>query len=113
MIYVRQGLEEKLAMNVAKQLSVYDRLGAHMRDDLGIRPDTVVRPMQAAWVSPVSFAAFAVVPIIALLITPAPLHIPMIAAFSAGKSRGTRCVGRSSRQRAARPCSIASHRRGP
>jgi vacuolar iron transporter family protein len=33
MIYVKRGLENELAMNVAEQLSTRDRLGAHMRDE--------------------------------------------------------------------------------
>ena len=36
MIYVKRGLEQQLAMKVAEQLSAHDRLGAHMRDELGI-----------------------------------------------------------------------------
>jgi len=35
-IYVKRGLDKDLAMKVAEQLSVRDRLGAHMRDELGI-----------------------------------------------------------------------------
>ena len=82
MIYVKRGLEEKLAMQVAKQLSAHDRLGAHMRDELGIDRTSLARPWQAAWISAASFAAFALVPIIALLVAPTALRIPMIASFS-------------------------------
>jgi VIT1/CCC1 family predicted Fe2+/Mn2+ transporter len=82
MIYVKRGLEQELAMKVAEQLSAHDRLGAHMRDELGIDQASLARPMQAAWISAVSFAGFAVVPILALLIAPAVLRIPMIATFS-------------------------------
>ncbi len=35
MIYVNRWLEKELAMKVAQQLSARDRLGAHMRDELG------------------------------------------------------------------------------
>jgi VIT1/CCC1 family predicted Fe2+/Mn2+ transporter len=38
--------------------------------------------MQAAWISALSFACFAVVPIATLLVAPAALRIPMIAALS-------------------------------
>ncbi len=82
MIYVKRGLEKELAMRVAEQLSAHDRLGAHMRDELGIDHASLARPMQAAWISAVSFASFAVVPIAALLVAPAALRIPMIAALS-------------------------------
>mgnify|MGYP003694208413 CR=1 FL=1 len=36
MIYANRGLDQELAMTVAEQLSAHDRLGAHMRDELGI-----------------------------------------------------------------------------
>src|SRR5262245_47809843 len=35
-IYVQRGLDKKLAIQVAQQLSAHDRLGAHLRDELGI-----------------------------------------------------------------------------
>jgi VIT1/CCC1 family predicted Fe2+/Mn2+ transporter len=82
LIYVKRGLKQDLAMKVAEQLSAHDRLGAHMRDELGIDQATLARPFQAAWISAVSFAAFAVVPIVALLVAPVALRIPMIAVFS-------------------------------
>jgi VIT1/CCC1 family predicted Fe2+/Mn2+ transporter len=82
MIYVKRGLEMELAKKVAEQLSAHDRLGAHMRDELGIDQTALSRPMQAAWISAVSFAAFAGVPVAALLLAPAALRIPMIAALS-------------------------------
>jgi VIT1/CCC1 family predicted Fe2+/Mn2+ transporter len=82
MIYVKRGLEKELAMKVAEQLSAHDRLGAHMRDELGIDQTSLARPMQAAWISAASFALFAVVPIAALFVAPITLRIPVIAAFS-------------------------------
>ncbi len=82
MIYVNRGLEPKLAMEVAQQLSAHDRLRAHMRDELGIDQASLARPLQAAWISAASFACFALVPIAALLIAPAALRIPMVGAFS-------------------------------
>lgn len=82
MIYIKRGIQKDLAMKVAKQLSAHDRLGAHMLDELGIKKTSIARPIQAAWVSAVSFATFAMIPILALLVSPAVLEIPMIAALS-------------------------------
>jgi len=82
MIYVKRGLEEELAMKVAEQLSAHDRLGAHMRDELGLDQASLARPLQAAWISAASFACFAMVPIAALLAAPVALRIPLIAACS-------------------------------
>jgi vacuolar iron transporter family protein len=81
-IYVKRGLEQELAMRVAEQLSAHDRLGAHMRDELGIDQHSLARPLQAAWISAASFASFALLPIIALLVAPASLRILVIAAVS-------------------------------
>ncbi len=79
MIYEKRGLEKDLAMKVAVQLSAGDRLGAHLRDELGIDQTSLARPMQAAWISAASFAFFATIPIAALLVAPASLRIPLIA----------------------------------
>ena len=69
-------------MKVAEQLSAHDRLGSHMRDELGIDQTALARPMQAAWISAASFASFATIPIVALLVSPPLLRVPLIAAFS-------------------------------
>jgi VIT1/CCC1 family predicted Fe2+/Mn2+ transporter len=82
MIYEKRGLDKELALKVAEQLSAHDRLGAHMRDELGIDQTSLARPLQAAWISAASFASFAIVPIVALLVAPAAWRIPMIAVFS-------------------------------
>lgn len=81
-IYVSRGLDKDLAMKVAEQLSAHDRLGAHMRDELGIDRATLSRPMQAAWISAASFASFALVPIAALLLAPSRLRIAAMAVCS-------------------------------
>lgn len=82
LIYVKRGLEKALAMKVAEQLSAHDRLGAHLKDELGIDQASLARPLQAAWISAVSFASFAVIPIVALLVAPSALRIPAVAALS-------------------------------
>jgi VIT1/CCC1 family predicted Fe2+/Mn2+ transporter len=82
MIYVKRGLDKDLAMKVAEQLSEHDRLGAHMRDELGIDQTALARPMQAAWISAVSFVSFALIPVAALLIAPAAFRIHVIAVLS-------------------------------
>jgi VIT1/CCC1 family predicted Fe2+/Mn2+ transporter len=81
-IYVKRGLDKDLALKVAEQLSAHDRIGAHMRDELGIDQAALARPVQAAWISAASFATFALVPLIAFLLSPAALRIPAIASCS-------------------------------
>ena len=82
MIYVHRGLDKDLALKVAEQLSARDRLAAHVRDELGIDPEALARPLEAAWISAVSFATFATVPIAALLLAPQSLRMPAIAGVS-------------------------------
>ena len=82
LIYVQRGLDKELARRVAEQLSAQDGLGAHLRDELGIDPHALARPLQAAWISALSFASFALVPIVALLGSPPSFRMPAIAALS-------------------------------
>lgn len=81
-IYEKRGLTRTLSMEVAKQLTEKDNLGSHLRDELGIDPHELAQPLQAAWISALSFATFAAVPILAMLAAPAGLQIPTIAAAS-------------------------------
>jgi VIT1/CCC1 family predicted Fe2+/Mn2+ transporter len=82
MIYVKRGLDEDLAKAAAEQLSSRDRIGSHLRDELGITPTALARPMQAAWISAASFALFALIPIAAFLGSPQHLRVPVVAAIS-------------------------------
>ena len=81
-IYRSRGLSKELAMEVAQQLSAHDELGAHLRDELGIEEKTRARPLQAAWISAVSFAVFALLPILALLVAPDGRRMETIAAVT-------------------------------
>lgn len=81
-IYRKRGLDEDLARQVARQLTAHDKLAAHLHDELGIHTEELARPLQAAWISAASFGTFALVPIVALLLAPAGLRIPVIAACS-------------------------------
>jgi VIT1/CCC1 family predicted Fe2+/Mn2+ transporter len=81
-IYIKRGLDEGLAMRVAEQLSLHDRLGAHLRDELGISGASIARPIQAACISAASFASFAALPVLALVGAPASLRSPAIALIS-------------------------------
>jgi VIT1/CCC1 family predicted Fe2+/Mn2+ transporter len=78
-IYEKRGLTPTLALEVARQLTEADALGAHTRDELGHLEDSRARPVQAALVSAASFALAASLPILALGLAPASLGIPVIA----------------------------------
>ena len=79
---MKRGLDRALARQVAQQLTERDVVGAHLRDELGIHPEDLARPFQAAWTSAFSFAVFAAVPILFLLIAPEESRIPIIVTAS-------------------------------
>ncbi|NTW83758.1 MAG: VIT family protein [Chlorobiaceae bacterium] len=76
-IYVGRGLDSPLARKVAEQLTAYDALSAHARDELGITEILRARPIQAAISSATSFIAGAVIPVAASMLAPSGL-IPEI-----------------------------------
>jgi VIT1/CCC1 family predicted Fe2+/Mn2+ transporter len=65
-IYERRGLSPALAAEVAEALSADGALEAHARDELGLADDRRARPLQAAGASALSFAAGAVLPLLAI-----------------------------------------------
>ena len=83
-IYVKRGLDPQLAREVAMQLMAKDALGAHARDELGISEATTARPIQAALTSAATFTVGAAMPLLVVLVSPADLLVPVVAAASLG-----------------------------
>ena len=81
-IYVRRGLDAKLAAQVATQLMAYDALGSHARDELGISAGSRARPLQAALASAASFAAGAVLPLFVAALAPQAFRMISIVVVS-------------------------------
>lgn len=81
-IYVERGLEPDLAREVARQLMAHDALAAHARDELGITEVMSARPLQAAVFSAVSFSAGALLPLVAVWLSPMSSLIWITAASS-------------------------------
>jgi VIT1/CCC1 family predicted Fe2+/Mn2+ transporter len=71
-IYAARGVAPALALAVAEQLTARDALGAHARDELGISAAITARPIQAALTSAATFAVGAALPVIAVVLSPAP-----------------------------------------
>jgi VIT1/CCC1 family predicted Fe2+/Mn2+ transporter len=78
-IYRKRGIEPELAMKVAEQLSANDRLGSHLRDELGLDGSRLARPIQAAATSAGSFASLAVLPVLAVLVAPPSIRVGVVA----------------------------------
>jgi VIT1/CCC1 family predicted Fe2+/Mn2+ transporter len=81
-IYIKRGLERTLAHQVAVQLMAKDALAAHARDELGISKATIARPIQASLASALSFTAGAVMPLLAVMLSPPALVIWTVPAAS-------------------------------
>jgi VIT1/CCC1 family predicted Fe2+/Mn2+ transporter len=81
-IYVRRGLDKKLAAQVASQLMAHDALGSHARDELGLSAVVRPRPLQAALASAASFSAGAVLPLLVAALAPQRLLMILTVAVS-------------------------------
>lgn len=79
-IYQQRGLDRALAEQVAAQLTAYDALGTHLRDELGITEVLKARPVQAAVASAVSFAVGAALPLLVVLAVPLPSVVAAVGA---------------------------------
>jgi len=104
-IYRDRGLGPELAREVAVELSKGDRLAVHARDEIGLDPDAVAKPFQAAWTSALSFSAGALLPLVAIAVIPSGARIPVtavvtLAALAALGALGAR-LGGAPRGRAA------------
>jgi VIT1/CCC1 family predicted Fe2+/Mn2+ transporter len=69
-IYEKRGLKKETALTVAKELTEYDALGAHMKDELGLNEINQAKPIQAALVSGTSFTIGGVLPLLVTLFLP-------------------------------------------
>ena len=78
-VYVRRGLDRELAATVAERLMAVDPLGSHVRDELGLQPGALARPLQAAVVSASSFAVGAALPLALIVLAPMGARIPVTA----------------------------------
>lgn len=69
-IYERRGLQKETALQVAKELTAADALGAHIRDELGINEISQANPIQAAFASGAAFTAGGILPLLVALFAP-------------------------------------------
>src|SRR3989338_8378151 len=76
-IYEAKGLSKATAYTVAAELTAHDAFAAHAEAELHIDPDELTNPWHAAYASAAAFLAGAVVPLVAILLPPASLRIPV------------------------------------
>ena len=72
-IYVARGVDPATAAIVAEQMTAFDALGSHARDELHITEMTTARPVLAAFTSAATFTAGAALPLILAALLPISL----------------------------------------
>lgn len=76
-IYAAKGLSESTAQAVATELTAHDAFAAHAEAELGIKPDELTNPWQAAFSSAAAFITGALLPLLAILLPPSSVRIPV------------------------------------
>lgn len=77
-IYQKRGLDHKLAMQVAEQLTKHDALEAHAKDELGINEFSQPKPLQAALASGASFISGGLLPFLVSLLAPVNMMVILL-----------------------------------
>lgn len=72
------GIRPETAEQAASEMAEQDLLKTHLALELGIDPDELVRPVQAAYSSALAFTAGALIPVIAGIFSPKGLEIPVV-----------------------------------
>ena len=76
-LYEAKGLFPATARTVADELSAHGALAAHLDAELRINPADIPSPVQAAAASALSFMSGALLPMLAILLPPAGLRVPV------------------------------------
>jgi VIT1/CCC1 family predicted Fe2+/Mn2+ transporter len=76
-LYEAKGLSAATARTVAEELTARDPLAAHLDAELHIDPADIPSPVQAAVASALSFTSGALLPMVAILLPPAGLRVPV------------------------------------
>ena len=71
-------MSKETAALVARELSVKDALGAHVRDELGLSEVHAANPLQAAAASGLTFTVAAALPLVAAVLAPEGQVIPTV-----------------------------------
>lgn len=76
-IYEKKGLSKQTSIIVAKELTVHDPVAAHFDAELHIDPDNLTNPWHAAFASAFAFLLGALIPLLAIILPPESLRIPV------------------------------------
>ena len=76
-LYVSRGLSPDLARRVAVELTAHDALAAHAEAEYGITAASRAAPLRDTLAVSASFAAGAVLPLLAVVLIPGPVRAPV------------------------------------
>ena len=76
-LYEAKGLAPATARQVAVELTQRDALGAHLEAELNIDQDGIVSPWHAAGASALAFVIGGLLPLLAILLPPEPVRVPV------------------------------------
>ncbi|GAD33244.1 hypothetical protein MTS1_00588 [Microbacterium sp. TS-1] len=76
-LYEQRGLSPETARRVAEELTEHDVVAAHLEAELGLTEDEVVSPWAAAGASALAFTVGALLPLLAILLPPADIRVPV------------------------------------
>ncbi|EHB58407.1 protein of unknown function DUF125 transmembrane [Mycolicibacterium rhodesiae JS60] len=76
-LYEAKGLTPATARTVAEELTDHDAFAAHVDAELHLDPDELTNPWQAAISSAIAFTVGAVLPLLAILLPPASIRVPI------------------------------------
>jgi VIT1/CCC1 family predicted Fe2+/Mn2+ transporter len=79
-LYEAKGLSTATARTVAEELTDNDAFAAHADVELGIDPTELANPWQAALSSALSFTVGALLPLVAILLPPTGIRVPVTVA---------------------------------
>jgi VIT1/CCC1 family predicted Fe2+/Mn2+ transporter len=84
-IYQAKGVSRETALTVARELTAHDAFAAHVDAELHIDPDNLTSPVAAAFASAASFTVGAIIPVLAIVLPPEGVRIPIafVASFIA------------------------------
>ncbi len=76
-ILKQKGLSQETAVQAARELTAHDALTAHSEIELGIEPGNYTNPWNAAIASALSFSVGALVPLLAIVLSPKSAIVPV------------------------------------
>ena len=76
-MYRAKGLSRETALTVATELTAHDALAAHLSIELNIDQNDVVSPWHATFASAAAFLLGGIIPLLAILLPPERLRVPV------------------------------------